>query len=270
MKNIIQLVALFLLIINSSFAQSVEIDGALKITESSQAPSAGTIRWTGEDFEGWTGAKWLSLTAGNKVQDGSGNSYTTIKVGNQTWLEQNLRTTKYNDGTDIPLATNVTEWQNSTNSQGPGMCWYNDDQVSNELPYGGLYNFYAVDILVNGNKNVCPVGFHVPLKAELDSLKSALDAMMTAGGHMKESGTTYWNTPNTGADNASGFLAYPAGRRGPSGTFAAQGLNNYLRSSTEVESTVNAHYALLAYNNSELNINSWNRGIGMSVRCIRD
>ena len=253
-----------------TFAQSVEVEGAIKISESSQAPSPGTIRWTGTDFEGWTGSHWLSLTAGNKVQDGSGNSYTTIKIGDQTWLEQNLHSTKYNDGTDIPLATNITEWQNATNTLSPGMCWFGDDQASNELPYGGLYNFYTIDTLVNGNKNVCPIGFHVPDKAELDTLKSTLDAMVAAGGHMKISGTTYWNAPNTGADNASGFLAYPSGRRGPNGTFAAQGTNNYIRSTTEVLSSVNAHYGLLSHNSDEFNINSWNRGIGMSIRCIRD
>lgn len=254
----------------SSFAQSVEIEGALKITKSSQDPTPGTIRWSGTDFEGWTGSEWLSFTAGNKVQDGSGNSYTTVKIGNQTWLEQNLRSTKYNDGTDIPFATNVSEWQDFTNNQTAGMCWFDDDQAANELPYGGLYNFYAIDTLVNGNKNVCPVGFHVPLKSELDTLQFALDSILVAGGHMKHAGTSYWSAPNTGADNSSGFTAYPAGRRGPSGTFAGQGTNNYLRSSTGIVSTVNAYYGLLSNGNEQFSVISWNRGIGMSVRCVRD
>lgn len=268
--KILSILVTLLLICISSFAQSVEIEGALKITKSMDEPDPGTIRWSGTDFEGWTGTEWLSFTAGNKVQDGSGNSYTTIKIGDQTWLEQNLRSTKYNDGTDIPLATNVTEWQDFTNNQSSGMCWYNDDQAVNELPYGGLYNFYALDTLVNGNKNVCPVGFHVPVKSELDTLQSILGGMAVAGGHLKHAGTSYWVSPNEGANNASGFLAYPSGRRGPSGTFAAQGNNNYLRSSTEVVSTPNAYYGLLSHNSEAFNVNSWNRGIGMSVRCIRD
>ncbi len=269
MKQYFSLLLLCLLLLSST-AQSVEIDGSLSITNSNELPIPGTLRWTGSDFEGWTGSEWVSLTAGNKVQDGSGNSYSTVKIGNQIWLDENLRTTKYNDGSDIPLAEDVTDWQSFTNGQSPGMCFYDDDRSANEFPYGALYNFYSIDTLVNGNKNVCPVGFHVPDQAELDSLKSELDAIASAGGLLKIPGTTYWDSPNTDANNAVGFDAYPAGRRGPSGTFAGKGRNNYLRSISEVNSTPNAFYGLLSYDNADFIVQTWNRGIGMSVRCLRD
>jgi len=253
------------------FSQSVVIEGALTLTESSEAPVAGTIRWTGSDFEGWTGTHWLSLTAGNIVYDVSGNSYTAIKIGNQTWLDHNLHTLKYNDGSDIPLATNITEWKLATQTnRTPAMCWYDDNQAANEFPYGALYNFYAIDTLVNGNRNVCPIGYHVPDQAEWNTLKSFLDSNGAAGGQMKVVGTTYWASPNTGANNASGFSAYPAGRRGPSGTFAGKGFSTYLRSTTEIVSTANAYYGLISNTDDQLNISPWNRGIGMSVRCLKD
>jgi len=91
-----------------------------------------------------------------------------------------------------------------------------------------------------------------------------------AGGQLKVTGTTYWTTPNTGASDTIGFSAYPAGRRGPSGTFAGIGLSNYLRSTTEVVGTVNAYYGRLSHNNEELDVITWNRGIGMSIRCLKN
>ena len=251
--------------------QSVKIEGALVVSESSGAPDPGTIRWTGTDFEGWTGKKWLSLSAGNTVYDASGNSYTAIKIGNQTWLDHNLHTLKYNDGTDIPLATNVAEWKLATQTNMTGiMCWYEDNQAANEFPYGALYNFYAIDTLLNGNKNVCPIGFHVPDKEELDELKGFLIALGAAGGQLKVAGTTYWTLPNTGANNAFGFSSYPAGRRGPSGTFAGKGLNTYLRTTTEAVNTVNAQYGLLSHDDDQFDVILWNRGIGMSIRCLKN
>ncbi len=243
----------------------------MTILESSGAPDPGTIRWSGNDFEGWTGTKWLSFTAGSKVEDGSGNLYALVKVGSQIWLDHNLHTTKYNDGSSIPLATNVSEWQAATQAmvKTPIMCWYDDNQIENEFPYGALYSFYVIDSTLNGNKNVCPIGFHVPDSTELNILKSTLNVLGTAGGHLKVPDTTYWNQPNMGADNFSGFSAYPAGRRGPSGTFAGKGDNSYLRSITEATNP-NAYYGILSYDDDQFDVFFWNRGIGMSVRCLQD
>lgn len=251
-------------------SQNVRIDGALIISKSTESPDPGTIRWTGTDFEGWNGLKWLSLTPGEKVKDASGNSYTKLTIGNQIWLDHNLHTLKYNDGTDIPLASNISEWQAATQAmtKSPIMCWYDDNQEANEFPYGALYTYYAIDTLLNGSKNVCPIGFHVPDTTEFQILKTHLDSMQ--GGHMKFTGITHWSSPNFGADNSSGFAAFPAGRRGPSGTFAGKSSFNYLRTINGIPSNVNSYYGLLSKDNDMFSIVPWNRGIGMSIRCIGD
>jgi len=94
--------------------------------------------------------------------DADNNHYTIVTIGSQTWMEQNIRTTKYNDGTPIPLVSGNTAW--GANSS-PAYCWYNNI-AANAVPYGGLYNWYVVDSLSNGNKNLCPIGWHVPTDTE--------------------------------------------------------------------------------------------------------
>ena len=252
-------------------SQTVKVVGEVQISSSDSLTSMpGSIRWTGSDFEGWTGTEWVSFTAGQTVRDGSGNPYTTIKVGTQIWLEQNLSTEKYNDGTTIQLAMDASTWNTAAVMLEPCMTWYNDDPSTYQFPYGALYNYYAVDSGSNGGKNVCPLGYHVPNKAELDTLQSFLGGSALAGGKLKDASSLYWNSPNLDASNQSGMTIYPSGRRGPSGTFAGLGNNAYLRSTTESPETVNAHYGLLSNTTGSFLVNLWNKGIGMGVRCLRD
>ena len=88
--------------------------------------------------------------------DNDGNSYNTVIIGTQIWIVENLKTTKFNDGTTIPVVSDNVVWNSLTT---PGCCWYNNDIV-NKPVYGALYNWYTVDPVSNGNKNVCPVGWH--------------------------------------------------------------------------------------------------------------
>src|SRR4030042_4660824 len=74
------------------------------------------------------------------VKDIEGNVYKTVKIGNQTWMTKNLKTTKYNDGTAIPLVTDGAAWAALST---PGYCWYNNDSVSYKNTYGALYTEYA-------------------------------------------------------------------------------------------------------------------------------
>lgn len=252
-------------------SQTVQVVGELQILSSDSTTSdPGSIRWTGSDFEGWTGTEWISFTAGQTVRDGSGNPYTTIKVGTQIWLEQNLSTLKYNDGTPIPLASDASTWSTAASSLQPCMTWYNDDPGTYQFPYGALYNYYAVDTSSTGGKNVCPVGYHVPSQVELETLQNFLGGDALAGGKIKDASDLYWTTPNTDASNESGLTVYPSGRRGPSGTFAGLGTNAYLRTTTESVDTPNARYGLLSNSIGSFFVNLWNKGIGMGVRCLRD
>ncbi len=85
--------------------------------------------------------------------DIEGNVYRTVKIGNQTWMAENLRTTKYNDGQDIPLVAGSYAWGSLTT---PGYCWLNNDQTNKNI-YGALYNWYAADA-----DKLAPTGWHVP------------------------------------------------------------------------------------------------------------
>ena len=144
--------------------------------------------------------------------DGCGNTYGTVVLGNQEWLTENLKTTKYNDGTPISLVEDNGQWGSLTT---PAYSWYNNDQTSNEDPYGALYNYYTV--ADTNSRNVCPLDWHVPSDAEWQVLIGFLGGFDIAGGVMKEEGTAHWTSPNTGATNSSGFTAVAGGNRNTSG-----------------------------------------------------
>ena len=268
-KKFIYIFFLFLIISCNCLGQKVITNGSVVLSaDTTSVNTPGSIRWTGTDFEGWTGNQWLSLTVSNTVRDKDGNIYHPIKIGSQVWLEENLKTTQYNDGTPIPLKEVTTDWASSNGSNLPAYCWFNND-IANKNPFGALYNFYSLDTVYNGGKNVCPSGYHVPSNNEWNILINFLGGTTLAGGPLKERGTSHWITPNTGATNDSGFTGLPGGRRGPSGTFAGSGSTGYYRSST-ADIYPECYYVQLNSNNTNASNTIWNNGIGMSVRCIRD
>ena len=148
------------------------------------------------------------------VSDIDGNVYHSIGIGYQMWMVENLKTTKYNDGTAIPNVTDNAGWLSEpiTNAY----CWYNND-VANKTPYGALYNVIAVN-----NDKLCPVGWHVATNDDWHKMILFLDPNATqgideshiAGGLLMESGTAHWDSGNI-ATNESGFTAVPGGIRYP-------------------------------------------------------
>ena len=195
------------------------------------------------------------------VSDKEGNVYSTVTIGTQEWMVENLKTTKYNDGTDIPLVTDDHEWIELTTG---AYCWYNNDAATYENPYGALYNWYAVN-----TGKLCPTGWRVPTDAEWTELTDYLGGTSVAGGKLKESGTTHWNSPNTGATNETGFTALPSGYREYHGTYNYVGYNGYWWSSQEY-STTNAYYRFMSYSGSGIFRNYVYKRFGLSVRCLRD
>jgi len=211
----------------------------------------------------------LQLEVGVIVQDFDGNIYSTVKIGDQRWMSENLRTTRYNDGTPLLEEQNNTNWDNLTT---PAYCWYSNDSLTYSNPYGALYNYYAV--ADTNSLNVCPVGWHVPTDGEWTTLTDFLGGTGVAGGKMKSTGTIQagpglWQDPNTGATNESGFSGLPGGRRGNNGTFFSIGNVGYWRSSTENEAT-NAWTWTLFYFNDIVFRQYFNKEYGFSVRCLRD
>jgi uncharacterized protein (TIGR02145 family) len=204
---------------------------------------------------------------GSNITDVEGNSYKTVFIGTQQWMAENLKISKYSDGTTIPNITDNTQWQNNTTG---AWAYYNND-AANNAKYGKLYNWYAVSKTTNGNKNVCPTGWHVPTDAEWTVLTDYLGGASVAGGKMKEVGRTSWNFPNIDATNTSLFTGLPGGYRDPIGNYKVIGDYGYWWSSTEyTEYTYNAWNRLLLTSNGNANSYSYTKGDGLSVRCLRD
>jgi uncharacterized protein (TIGR02145 family) len=189
------------------------------------------------------------------VTDLDGNAYHTVTIGTQVWMVENCKTTKYNDGSAIPLVEGNPAWANLTT---PGYCWYDNDSTSYKSPYGALYNWFAAN-----TGKLCPTGWHVPNYAEWTTLTAYLGGDSIAGGKLKETGTSHWQSPNTGATNESEFTAIPGGSRNFSGTFYL-GRYGYFWSSSETGDPN------LYYDSNRVGWGGHGSNDGLSVRCLSD
>jgi uncharacterized protein (TIGR02145 family) len=142
------------------------------------------------------------FTSSEPVTDIEGNIYPSVKIGTQTWMGENLKTTKYKNGIPIPNVTDGFQW---TVLKTGAFCYY-DNSSFNKSIYGALYNWYTVS-----TGNLCPNGWHVPSATEWKTLEEFLGGSYDAGGRLKEKGTSHWEKPNYGGINSSGFSAIPAG-----------------------------------------------------------
>ena len=192
------------------------------------------------------------------IKDGDGNTYTSVTIGTQVWLVENLKTTKLNDGTPIPLVTDQTAWNNLKTI---GYCWYDNNETEYKSDYGALYNWYVAN-----NDKICPKGWHVPTDAEWTSLLTFL-GNAEAGAKLKEMGTTHWDDPNP-ANNQSGFKAFGGGYRGQD-FFGDIRISGYWWSSTELSSS-HANSLWLVYSVTSSGWADNYKYSGLSVRCIKD
>jgi len=193
------------------------------------------------------------------VSDIDGNSYQTVLIGSQEWMAENLKTTRYRDGSTIPNVTDGTAWSQLTTG-----AWCNyDNSAANDATYGKLYNWYAA-----ANPNMCPQGWHVHTDAEWTTLTDHLGGVPVAGGKMKA--TTLWNVPNTGATNESGFSGLPGGFRDYHyGDFL--NLGNYgLWWSASENGEEYAWYRYLNYGSAGVDRVNSNKKVGFCLRCVRD
>jgi uncharacterized protein (TIGR02145 family) len=203
------------------------------------------------------------------VTDIDGNVYDTIHIGTQVWLKENLKTTRYNDGTAIPLVTDSAIWSSKTT---PAYCWYNNDSA-NKNPYGGLYNWYTVN-----TGKLCPSGWHVPSDAEWHSLILKYDPQSTMGYHvesttagdfLKEAGSAHWNIYNTG-NNSSGFTALPVGEMNTYfKTFINFHASGFYWSSTPNGAYSTAYHRIFNSTSGEVDEYLDDKASGMAVRCLQ-
>ena len=201
------------------------------------------------------------------VKDFDNNVYYTITIATQVWMAENLKTTTYNDGTPIPMVADPVAWTALTTN---GYCWYSNDSATYKKTYGGLYNFYVVDTLSNGGKNVCPTGWHVPTDDQWSSLSGNVGGDVGAGGELKEAGTTHWLSPNAGATNESFFSALPAGSRRAYGGFGTIGTDANFWTSTTYYDTTSSWDRFLSSDNSNVHRQYTGKANGISIRCLKD
>jgi uncharacterized protein (TIGR02145 family) len=196
-----------------------------------------------------------------------GNIYRTIEIGSQTWMAENLKTTKYNDGTNIPLVIDLTDWHRTT----PGYFWYLNDEAKYKSPYGALYNWYTVN-----TGKLCPTGWHVPSDTEWTTLTSNLGGESITGGQLKETGITHWITNNSEITNSSGFTALPGGTRWgyqivPTRYFSYLSYVGGFWSTTEYSGNKSAVYFRTLNGISEECVRGWDSKVrGFSIRCLKD
>jgi uncharacterized protein (TIGR02145 family) len=212
------------------------------------------------------------------VKDIDGNVYNTVTIGTQVWMKENLKTTKYNDGTAIPNIKVDSTWASLTTG---AYCDYLNTPT-NSTTYGRLYNWYVVDnnaatkVLSNGSKNVCPTGWHVPTDLEWAILKTYLGGDSVTGGKLKETGATHWVNPNWGATNESGFTALPGGCRYYYGAYSRmwdEGIwwstTEFFYSPTEKNATL-AFFSTMHYDDVKVSRDNGLKNNGFSIRCLKD
>ncbi len=261
-------------------AAKLEVDGDVRVngkisnvTDPLAAQDAATKNYVDQMAE-------ILLDAGlnGVVIDIEDNVYKTIKIDTQVWMAQNLRTTRYNDGTLIPKVVVNTTWAALTT---PGYCWYANDSTLNAKIYGALYNYYTV--ADTNSLNVCPIGWHVPSDAEL----TVLSDFLTANGYGyggsgvdigKSLASTFkWTSSETegavgndqGTNNSCGFACLPGGYRNGSGTFNLIGASGSWWGSKAFNTSF-AWYRDL-YNVIDYLLRDYgSKQYGYSVRCLRD
>ena len=153
----------------------------------------------------------------------------TITIGKQVWSTKNLDVSTFRNGDSIPEAKSIEEWNAYTQAEEPAWCYYEND-VSNGIKYGKLYNFYAVA----DNRGLAPNGFHIPSDKEWKKLSDYLGGEDKAGAKMKSK--EGWDENGNGT-NSSGFSALPGGFINNSGFYDYIGFATFWWSATEVNSS---------------------------------
>lgn len=202
----------------------------------------------------------VSFTTNGTVVDIDNNVYNTVTIGTQVWMKENLKVTRYNNGTAISLISDGNDWMNATSA---GYCWYINDESTYGNVYGALYNYAAVE-----TGKLCPTGWRVPNDYDWNVLTDFLGGKSKAGGKLKESDIDHWSYPNSDATNSSGFTALPGGtRNGYTGEFV--GIFQYAFWWTSQIYNNHVWYRKLHYDQKALFSDHSNKLQGQSVRCIK-
>ena len=181
-----------------------------------------------------------------------GDVYKTTLIGTQLWMRENLKTTKYRDGSDITIANDATSWKSANGLKQGATTFYNETDAE----YGRLYNHFAV---VDA-RQLCPAGWHIPTDLDWTTFYSSVGGVSA---FLKDS--TGW--PSRGI-NSSLFSAKPNGRRNADGTFVEKGLKAFYWGAAA--SGLKGDAIEIADNEAFIKRNYYNKNSGHSVRCLKD
>jgi uncharacterized protein (TIGR02145 family) len=195
------------------------------------------------------------------IKDGSGNSYNAIKIGNQYWLDQNLKTTKYLDGSNIKLEADYLNWPSLS------IGAYSTSNSNFQKETGIIYNWYVI----NQSKNVCPAGWHVPHLDEWEALFKHLGGIELAGIKLKEIGSTHWSKDNE-STNETKFSAKSSSAYGVSGEFvfscfAGAYLNLWCSNQSDIDEAFTISFST---SEDEVKVHTSDKNSGYAIRCIKD
>ncbi len=213
-------------------------------------------------------------TSGTFIDSRDGNEYNWVQIGDQVWMAENLAY--------LPRVNRVADGSEDAAGSYYYVYGYDGTNVAdakatdNYATYGVLYNWTAAmdgeassTTNPSGIQGVCPTGWHLPSDAEWTVLTDYLGGESVAGGKLKETGTTHWNSPNTGATNETGFTALPGGYRYYSGTFLNIGNGGYWWSASEKDTDLAWYRDMVCYYN-DVSRDNYDKELGFSVRCVRD
>ena len=232
---------------------------------SADTSDEGTDSSTDDDTTDTTYTSF-SIEYGEGATDIDGNTYQSVIIGTQEWVSENLRTSKYSDGTTIPNVTNDGEWWDLTTG---AWCHYDNDNQYDTI-YGKLYNFYAVE-----TGKLCPTGWHVPTDAEW----TILEDYLTADGHSGTEGTALkatsgWNNKDDGTSGNGtddyGWNGLPSGGRFFGGSYSEPGNQGFWWSSSKHATTDGYIYFDFWSGGSSISKDSGGKPCGFSVHCLRD
>lgn len=215
-------------------------------------------------------------SSSNSIQDIDGNVYKTVQIGTQTWMAENIKTSRYADGTPVQLIISQDTWNLLTESD-KAYCYYNND-TANLRTYGALYTWAAAvngsvgsETVPSGIQGVCPTEWHIPSEAEWNVIEAYLGGSTIVGGKMAETGLAHWASPNADATNSSGFTALPGGYRlvYPYSFIDIKNRANFW-TSTLYPAYNAVYYRYITNNGGGLYSTFGYKSNGRSVRCVKN
>jgi len=208
--------------------------------------------------------KAIAQQSSDTAIDIDGNIYSSVIIGKQVWMVENLQVSKFSNGVKIPEVKTAKKWKKAGIKRKPAWCFYENDP-NNGKTYGKLFNGFAI----NDSNGLCPKGWHVPSDEEWQSLVNYLGGFDVAGGKMKAK-SKWEGSDEKATTNSSGFTDYLAGNRDCDGTFGRIGENSAFWTSTENDKGNNWVWCL-GFN--YLGVGRYDyltKTFGLTVRCLKN